>query len=575
MFKVKVLWQKKILIPIIIIIGIALLWTIVFNNPTKTDDWTYNPVDEVMDGLSKIGGMVSSPMLSSNAGGQIGYSVGGAKDIDNFRKNIDENYLPQYSDLTYEGLFYDYYFETGAKSECTELFCPSYSYALTKDPFSKKDDYYLSVGLNSGIKENDFKRKKLNLVIVLDISGSMGAQFNDYYYDQFRDNNLKDYSEEDAKKSKMQIANESVVALLDNLNSEDRFGMVLFDDTAYLAKPIGFVGEMDVNKIKQHILEVGPRGGTNFEAGMKKGSEIFTEFYNVNQEEYENRIIFLTDAMPNIGDTSENGLLGMTKKNADNKVYVTFIGIGVDFQTKLIEEITKVRGANYYSVHSAKEFKNRMDNEFEYMVTPLVFNLNLNLETNGFEIQKVYGSPEANEATGQIMKVNTLFPSATTEEGTKGGIIILKLKKTSSDAEMKLKVTYENRAGETSTTEKEITIPQVSSEYFENTGLRKGILLSRYADLMKNWLNDEVRAKQVKDGTITVYVNYEDGIVVPVDINFSLNEWEHQSSPLVVSSEYKKLFEEFKQYFETEMQYLNDDALIQETKLLDKLIQTN
>ena len=35
------------------------------------------------------------------------------------------------------------------------------------------------------MKEADFARKKLNLVIVLDISGSMGSQYNQYYYDRF------------------------------------------------------------------------------------------------------------------------------------------------------------------------------------------------------------------------------------------------------------------------------------------------------------------------------------------------------------------------------------------------------
>jgi hypothetical protein len=29
----------------------------------------------------------------------------------------------------------------------------------------------------------DFKRKKLNLVILLDVSGSMSSPFNEYYYD--------------------------------------------------------------------------------------------------------------------------------------------------------------------------------------------------------------------------------------------------------------------------------------------------------------------------------------------------------------------------------------------------------
>ena len=35
--------------------------------------------------------------------------------------------------------------------------------------------------------------------------------------------------------------------------------------------------------------------------------------------------------MPNMGDTSENGLLGITQANAASKLYATFVGIGVDF----------------------------------------------------------------------------------------------------------------------------------------------------------------------------------------------------------------------------------------------------
>ena len=80
-------------------------------------------------------------------------------------------------------MFSDYFFDRGQSEPCEELFCPSFSYAVSADPISEKKEYYLSVGLNSGIKESDFERKDLNLVIVLDISGSMGSPFDRYYYD--------------------------------------------------------------------------------------------------------------------------------------------------------------------------------------------------------------------------------------------------------------------------------------------------------------------------------------------------------------------------------------------------------
>lgn len=43
----------------------------------------------------------------------IGLSAGGAKDINNFRENIQCGFMPQKSDITMEGIFYDYYFDTG------------------------------------------------------------------------------------------------------------------------------------------------------------------------------------------------------------------------------------------------------------------------------------------------------------------------------------------------------------------------------------------------------------------------------------------------------------------------------
>lgn len=501
----------------------------------------------------------------------LGFAVGGAKDINNFRENINNNYMPIVTDITYEGLYYDYYFDTGIQQECEDLFCPSYSYAVTKDPFTNEEETYLQVGLNSNMKESDFERKKLNLVIVLDISGSMSSNFNKYYYDNPRGERELE-KDEDADKSKMEIASESVVALLEHLNKDDRFGMVLFDNTAYVAKPMREIGDTDMSALKGHIMDLRPQGGTNMEAGIKEGTNIIEKYADADQNEYETRIIFLTDAMPNTGAIGEGSLLGMTQSNANNNIYTTFIGIGVDFNTLLIEKITKIKGANYYSVHSGSDFKKRMNEEFEYMVTPLVFDLNLKFESDGYEIEKVFGSPEANEATGEIMKVNTLFPSKSDDSGTKGGIVILKLKKISEDAELKLSTTYEDREGNKLSTVAEFMIPDEEPEYFDNTGIRKGVLLSRYASLMKTWIDDE------RDGiyyeTYNPHKYYDYGIMIPEEKDYdSLHQWERVSMMLQVSEEYELVFKDFKDYFESEIKEIGDETLTKEVEILDKLLK--
>lgn len=510
--------------------------------------------------------------IGSGGSSNIGLSTGGAKDINNFRENIEQGYLPLPSDITYEGLFYDYYFDTGQQKECQKLFCPSYSYAVSKDPFSGKPKQYLSVGLNSGIR--DFERKKLNLVVVLDYSGSMGSPFDRYYYDRF--GNLVEQEADESGKTKMEIADKSVVDLQSHLNDDDRFGLVIFSDDAFVFDPLTPMGDKDQEKLKEQILGIKEYSGTYMESGMSRGTALFDRYLKANKSEYENRIIFMTDAMPNIGQTGESELLKMLEDNADRGIYTTFIGIGVDFNTELIENITKVKGANYYSVHSAGEFKERMDDEFDFMVTPLVFDLVLDLDAPGYEIEKVYGSPEADQATGEIMRINTLFPSKAESGQVKGGVVLIKLKEISSEGDkpdgdmskgdVRLKVSYEDRNGIKDGDEAIIQIPETEPDYYQNSGIRKAILLSRYADLIKDWTIDERRAAQ-SGKKVVPSVTFEGGIVIPIE----LGEWERQSLPLKVAEPYRKLFSVFERYFDEESRALEDDNLQQEQVVLEKL----
>jgi Ca-activated chloride channel homolog len=557
----------------------------------KTDDWK-TTTQEMTDGKSAItvpAATFAPSMRSSSAGmpaptvtvprsssqfsasgsqsSNIGLATGGAKDIQNFRENILNNYLPLPTDVTYEGLFYDYYFDTGNAESSDKLFYPSYSYAVTRDPLSREVEYYLSVGLNSGMKESDFARKKLNLVVVLDVSGSMGSPFDTYYYDRF--GNMVTLPEKEANKTKIEVARESVVALLDHLNDGDSFGMVLFDTEASLAKPLNPVAETDMDAIKDHILQITAGGSTNLDAGMQMATGLFDDIAESDAAKVENRIIILTDAQPNTGDTSRTGFMETTEANSLNHLYTTFIGIGVDFNTDLIESITKIRGSNYYSVHSSSEFKTRMDDEFEYMVTPLVFNLLLTFDAAGWDIEEVYGSPEADQATGQLMKVNTLFPSKVEDGQTRGGLVLLKLKKTGTNNRLSLKVSYEDRRGNTDGSSVNIIIDNRDAEYFENSGIRKGVLLARYADLLKNWMIDE-RGHVSFSRPWEPCINEDTGIIVPRRV--ALGEWERQSLPLMVSPPYQELFSSFLSYFTREKGNIGDDSLSQETKILETLV---
>lgn len=587
-------------------------------NKNLIDDWAFNGEtsnsnslkSSVTNGLNYNSSnmyMTTDSISESFTESTLGLSTGGAKNINNFRENIKNGYFPISTDITYNGLYYDYYFNTrktvaiknSAKS--TQLFSPSYSTAISKDPISGQVEYYMTVGLNSNIKQSDFQRKKLNLVVVLDISGSMSSAFNSYYYDGLNEDlSDEEKNSEDKNKTKMQIANESVNLLIDELNEDDRLGIVLFDDSSYLAKPLNLVGNTDLQKIKDHVLEIQPQGGTNFSAGFATGTELFTEEM-LNNSEYENRIIVITDAMPNMGETSKNSLAKSVETNAENGIFTSFIGVGVDFNTQVVECLSNVKGANYYSVHSSQEFKKIMGEDFEYMVTPLVFDLELNFDSDVFSIEKVYGSDAADCVNGNIMKVNTLFPSSSNSSGeAKGGIVLLKLKydlgnrnvlledgadvEKKVDAVVSLSVSYKDRDGKVHSNSQEVVFgkeivsgnlngsakTKEAEEYYENTGIRKGIVLARYVNLMKNWILYE-RSENAREFLIMEETGIVDGICEVSEVKRVLGENERMSVKLSVSDEYKELFEEFYTYMEAEMKAIGDEEMKQELEVLKLL----
>lgn len=509
---------------------------------------------------------VSGPMIGSitdQGRGSIrdfGYSAGGAKDINNFRANIAAGYLPQPSDITYEGLFYDYRFETGkpAKTEqagTKKLFQPTWSSAVSKNPLTGATEHFLAVGLSSDLEMSEFARKKLNLVVVLDISGSMSSPFDRYYYGSKR--KRSDMTEQNAKMSKLESACVSIAAMLDQLRPEDRLGIVLFNHEAHLAKPISLISETDMPALKGHVLALETAGATNMEEGLEMGSKMLLPFILNNPDEYENRVIFLTDAMPNTDDTSESGLLSITREMAERRIYTTFIGMGLDFNSQMIESISKVRGSNYYSVHSPVDFKKRLADEFEFMVTPMIFDLTLALKAPGYRIKRVIGSPDADIATGRIMQVKTLFPSPTDETGTRGGIILLQLEKLSDEPMITLTVNYEDRQGREDEVSGTFAFSSSEPEHFDDAGIRKGIALARYADLIKDSATGKHKRVGPSDDSTT------DGS--------GWSYWERPAQPLTVSTIARSEISTFRNYLQLEIAAIGDSTLEKEVHVLNQL----
>jgi Ca-activated chloride channel family protein len=295
-------------------------------------------------------------------------------------------------------------------------------------------------------------------------------------------------------------------------------------------------------------------------------------------------------------------MLNRVRSAAERGIYTSLLGIGLDFNPDVVEAMSKAKGAWYGSVKNAQEFRRRLDEEFDYMVTPLVFNLRLHAASESWAIDRVFGSPEAELATGQLMRVNTLFPSPKDSDGqTKGGIVLLRLVRKRSacsdlaDGAITLRVTYEDRCGVPDFCEQRVVpppkMPHESSAslhgYFENSGVRKAVLLARYASVLHQWLVDERQALAVARfgfetaETLASQAPCSCGVLESGGI-FStlakaavggqmLGEWEQRSVALKVSPQYRAVFAKLQEHVAQEALAMDDESLEREVALLQKL----
>jgi Ca-activated chloride channel homolog len=368
----------------------------------------------------------------------------------------------------------------------------------------------------------------------------------------------------------MQITIEVVSKVLDHLKPNDRLAIITFDSKTSVIQTMKQLTEINIEKLKDELSKIHAGGWTNMSAAIDCSASLFDNSSLMTDNEYNNRILFLTDAEPNQGDLDEKNFNSRIEQLAKHRIYTTFVGVGIDLNTQLISSITKNRGANYFSVHDSKIFLELLDKDFDLILTPLVFNVKMKLESDLFDVEHVYGSPEWDKTKqNELIKINTLFPSRTDEEnGTRGGIVLLKLKtKTSStdtfDFPAYFSVAYEDRLGNTYEDKQLIDIDLKNEINYANTGIRKAILLVNYVTLLKTWINDERERIYNKKKTL-------------FDLNEknaeNLSDWERQSTKLSISNQYRKQFKTFLVHFESEMAILHDKDLEQEVKILKKLI---
>ncbi|HEY5792621.1 MAG TPA: VWA domain-containing protein [Chthoniobacterales bacterium] len=175
-------------------------------------------------------------------------------------------------------------------------------------------------------KPSDKKRTTpINLALVLDRSGSMAG-------------------------AKIEKARQAAAVAVDQLDTDDYFSLVVYDDEVEVLIPPQKV--KDKEAVKRQIYAIRPGGSTALYAGVEKGAGQVRKYLD---PEKVNRLILLSDGLANVGPSSPGDLARLGKELRGEGLSVSTIGLGEDYNEDLMTALAEASHANYYYVQDAEK----------------------------------------------------------------------------------------------------------------------------------------------------------------------------------------------------------------------------
>ena len=294
-------------------------------------------------------------------------SQGGAQDIKFFRGEAEFQRIPHPNDFTAEGLMSEHDLVLPATETCRQLFCLTGDATRADLLAAPQARYLVGVGFATNIDEKKWRRDPVNLIAVVDKSGSMNGQ-------------------------PLELVRESLAEVAKQLRTGDQMTIVLYGDRAHVHLATTPADRDGVTRILASISSIRSEGSTSMEAGLRLGYSIADT--TAPAFNGRTRLILFTDERPNTDATDAQSFMGLAVAHSREGVGLTTIGVGVQFGAELATKIGSVRGGNLYFIRDEPDVKQLFAGQLDYMVSELAHDLKLTIAPRaGLKIAGVYGIP--------------------------------------------------------------------------------------------------------------------------------------------------------------------------------------
>ncbi len=311
--------------------------------------------------LSAAQGCAGEAGTSANGGGNVGF--GGAQDIGQFRGLLEAGAIPGPATLDANGFFSEHRTEL-PPPDCGALLCAHAMVSHGSAWLDNSPQTSLQVSLNTPVDPRTFERKPLNMVVVVDTSGSMQID------------------------SRLEFVKQGLHLLVDDLEDGDRLGVVTYSSRGYLRESL----ETAPNKEALHALidTMVANGGTNIYEGLDLGLSEAQTYFDL---ERQNRVILLSDGMATEGITSDGEILELASSYISEGIGLTTIGVGQSFNVELMRGLSERGAGNFYFVEDSSAVTEVFTEELDYFVTPLALSVSIEVSAGaGFSVGDVTGT---------------------------------------------------------------------------------------------------------------------------------------------------------------------------------------
>ncbi len=218
---------------------------------------------------------------------------------------------------------------------------------------SDSDEGWFMLLASPSIKNKNTQRIAKNVIIAIDISGSMNG-------------------------IKIEQAKKAASFIINNLNEDDMFNIVTYQGIVEVYSSAMLPSTHDnVKNALSFITNLSAGGGTNINEALQRAMGI------TGDTERPGYLLFLTDGLPTVGETNEMNIARNCLLANKNKTRVFSFGVGYDVNARLLERISEQNSGMSAYVKPGENLEIILSEFYRSIQSPVLTDITVAFAVNG------------------------------------------------------------------------------------------------------------------------------------------------------------------------------------------------